>query len=260
MIPPATELRGRVCWVTGAGSGIGRAIALALGAAGCRVALTGRSLGSLQETEAAIREAGGLALAAAADVADEARLAGAHRAILAAWGPVEILVNNAGWNVPRRHWRQLDPATAHALIGTNLTGPVLANLLVLPAMRERGVGTLVHIGSITASAIYTLPGPLYTATKHALRAMSATLNAEEGIFGIRSVCIHPGEVDTPIIDRRPVKPSAEERAKLLRPEDVAAAVMFCLQMPPHACVAELTIVPTDNAFVRADAHLAAARP
>jgi NADP-dependent 3-hydroxy acid dehydrogenase YdfG len=253
-------LHGRICWVTGAGSGIGRAIAIALGAAGCRVALTGRSLEPLQQTETAIRDAGGMALAAAADVADEARLDGAHRAILAAWGAVEVLVNNAGANVQRRHWRQLDSAGARNLIGANLTGPVLASLLVLPEMRARRAGTLVHIGSIAATGIYTLTGPIYTATKHALRAMSATLNAEEGIHGIRSVCIHPGEVDTPILDRRPTPPSPEERARLLRAEDIAAAVLFCLRMPPHACVSELTLVPTDNAFQRAEANAAAARP
>ncbi len=254
-----TGLDGQVAWVTGAGSGIGRAVALALAGAGCRVGLTGRSLEPLRQTEAMIRDVGGLALAAAADVADEARLAGAHRAVLATWGPVDVLVNNAGWNVARRHWRQLDAASAQLLLGINLAGPVLANLLVLPAMRERRAGTLVHIGSITATAIYTLAGPLYTVTKQALRAMSLTLNAEEGINGIRSVCIHPGEVDTPILDRRPSPPSAEDRAKLLRPEDVAEAVLFCLRLPPQACVSELTLVPTDNGFQRADAHAAAAR-
>ena len=252
-------LDGRVAWVTGAGSGIGRAVALGLAGAGCRVGLTGRSLEPLQQTEALVRDAGGLALTAAADVGDQARLAGAHRAILAAWGSVEILVNNAGWNVARRHWRQLDASAVQSLIGTNLTGPMLASLLVLPAMRERRAGTLVHIGSITATAIHTIAGPLYTATKHALRAMSATLNAEEGIHGLRSVCIHPGEVDTPILDRRPSPPSQEDRKVLLRPEDVAEAVLFCLRMPAHACVAELTLAPTDNAFHRAHAHAAAAR-
>ncbi len=247
-------LAGQVAWVTGAGSGIGRAIAVALAGAGCKVALTGRSLDTLGETEALVRGAGGLALVAAADVADPARLGGAHRAVLAAWGKVDILVNNAGWNLPRRHWRQLTPETVQQMIATNLSAPMLATLLVLPAMREKRSGLLVHIASLSATTIYPVSGPSYTATKYAVRAMSATLNAEEGIFGIRSVCINPGEVDTPMLARRPRQHTAEERGKMLQPEDVAQAVLLCATLPPRACVSELTILPTDNAAHRAEAY------
>jgi NADP-dependent 3-hydroxy acid dehydrogenase YdfG len=89
--------------------------------------------------------------------------------------------------------------------------------------------------------------------------MSATLHAELGIHGIRSVCINPGEVDTPLLARRPRQPTAEERARILQPEDVAQAVLFCATLPPRACVTELTLVPTDDPFYRAEATAIAAR-
>jgi NADP-dependent 3-hydroxy acid dehydrogenase YdfG len=131
---------------------------------------------------------------------------------------------------------------------------MLATLLVLPAMRERKSGLLVHIASLSATGIYPVSGPSYTATKYAVRAMSATLNAEEGIFGIRSVCINPGEVDTPMLARRPRQHTAEERAQMVQPQDVAQAVLFCATLPARTCISELTIVPTDNASYRAEAH------
>jgi NADP-dependent 3-hydroxy acid dehydrogenase YdfG len=252
-------LAGRVAWVTGAGTGIGRASALALAGAGAGVALTGRTLAPLEETASLIRTTGGTALVVAADVTDPAAVTAAHAAVLAGLGEVHLLVNNAGWNETRRHWRQLTPETAQRLIAGNLTAPVLVTLAVLPAMRARGEGVLVHIASISATMIYPASGPIYTAAKFGARAMSATLNAEEGIHGIRSICINPGEVATPILDRRPVPPSAAARAIMAQPEDIAAAVLFCATLPARVCVTELTITPTDPTHFRADAHAIAAR-
>ena len=252
-------LEGQVAWITGAGTGIGRAVAVALAGGGARVALTGRNLETLGETEAAVRGAGGQALVAAADVGDQARMDGAHRAIRAAWGDVDLLVNNAGFNLTRRHWHQLTPEAVAESMATNLAGPILATLLVLPAMRARQSGLLVHIASVSATGIFVVSGPIYSAAKHGVRAMSATLNAEEGINGIRSVCINPGEVDTPLLKRRPRQLTPEELEKILQPEDVAQAVLFCATLPKRACVSELTLVPTDNAFYRAEATVIAAR-
>jgi NADP-dependent 3-hydroxy acid dehydrogenase YdfG len=252
-------LAGRVAWVTGAGSGIGRAIAIALAQAGATVALTGRTVGKLDETAALVRDGGGATLVAPADVSDAAAVVLAHAAIVAALGDPHILVNNAGWNERQRHWRELTPEAAERLVNINLTAPILCTLAALPAMRQRKDGILVHIASLSATGIFPVSGPIYTAAKYGARAMSATLNAEEGINGIRSICINPGEVETPILDKRPVPLTAEQRALMVQPQDVAEAVVFCVSLPARSCVTELTITPTDNSFYRAEARAIARR-
>ena len=248
------ELAGRVVWITGAGTGIGRALALAFAAAGCRLALTGRSRETLAETLEIVEARGGSAMLALADVSDGHEVTAAHRQVTEALGDVEILVNNAGTNTARRAWRDLSPTDMAHLLDVNLKGPFLCSLAVLAGMRERREGTLIHIVSNAAVGIFSVSGPAYTASKHGARAMSATINAEEGIHGIRSVCINPGEVATPILDKRPRPPTAEERAIMVQPEDIAEAAVFAAGLPARTCMAEMTITPTDNAFYRETAR------
>ena len=252
------DLSGRVCWITGAGTGIGRAMAVAFAAAGCRLALTGRSRETLIETKGLVEAAGGSVMLAPADVADGPAVTRAHADITQALGEVDILVNNAGTNTPRRTWRQLAADDMARMVDVNLKGPFLCSLAVLGSMRERRAGTLIHVVSNASTGIFSVAGPVYTASKHGARAMSATLNAEEGIHGIRSICINPGEVETPILDKRPQPPSAADRALMVQPEDVAAAAVFAASMPARTCLAEILITPTDNNFYRASAQRIAA--
>ena len=244
------DIAGQAVWITGAGTGIGRAMAVAFARAGCRVAITGRRKEMLDETAALAPGA----IPIPADVADAEAVAAAHQAVVQALGDVGILINNAGTNATRRHWKDLSPADMAAVVDVNLKGPFLCTLAVLPAMRARRRGLLIHTISNAATGIYAVAGPTYTASKHGARAMSATLNAEEGIHGIRSVCINPGEVETPILDTRPRPPSAEDRALMVQPEDVAAAALFAARLPPRTCLAEMLITPTDNNFHRAAAR------
>ena len=253
------NLTGKIAWVTGAGSGIGRAVAIALARAGARVALSGRRVAALEETAALVREAGGAALLAPCDVSSAGSVQLAHGMIADALGEPHILVNNAGWNERFRHWRELTPDAAERLVDINLSGPILCTLAVLPAMRRRRDGLLVHIASVSGTGIFLASGPIYTAAKFGARAMSHTLNAEEGINGIRSICINPGEVATPILDKRPVAIPPEDRLIMVQPEDVAAAVVYACSQPPNVCIAELTIQPTDNNFFRAEARAIASR-
>lgn len=252
------DLTRRVVWITGAGTGIGRSMALAFAAAGCRVAITGRTEATLTETERMVRDAGGEVLAVPADVTDASAVTQAHAAVVAAFGDPDILCNNAGGNTKRRHWADLQPGDMASVVDVNLKGPFLCTLAVLPAMRAKRAGMVIHTASVAGTGIFAVTGPSYTAAKHGARALSATLNAEEGIHGIRSVCINPGEVATPILDSRPRPPTAEERSIMVQPEDIAAAAVFAARMPPRTCMAEMTISPTDNAFYRASAHAIAA--
>ncbi len=249
-----TALAGSVAWITGAGSGIGRAIALAFAGAGARVALTGRRADALAETASLIREGGGEALEIPADVTSADAVAAAHRQLVAQLGDPRILVNNAGGNARRRHWNQLSPDDMGWVLDVNLRGPFLCSLAVLPAMRKRRDGLLIHIASLAGTGTFTVAGPAYGAAKHGARAMSASINAEEGIHGIRSVCINPGEVATPILDTRPNPPPPEERAIMIQPEDVAACALFAASLPPRTCLADMIVVPTDSQQNRAVAQ------
>ncbi|MGC8469425.1 MAG: SDR family oxidoreductase [Acetobacteraceae bacterium] len=248
---------GLCVWVTGAGSGIGRAIALGFAAEGARVALTGRRLEPLAATRAMAAEPERLLLVPA-DVADAEQVAAAHAGVVAGFGDPAILVNNAGLNVPARHWRDLDPAGTAAVIDADLKGPFLCSRLVLPAMRRAGGGTLIHIASQSGVAIHPVAGAAYGAAKHGVVAMSALLNAEEGVHGIRSVCICPGEVATEILDTRPRPPDASARARMAQPEDVAACALFAAALPARVVVSDLVLAPTDDVFWREEARAIAA--
>ena len=195
------SLDGKVAWITGAGSGIGRACAVAFARAGARVALTGRRLPPLEETAVLTGAPAGDVVIAPADVSDAAAVAAAHAKIVAALGDPLVLVNSAGGNVKQRHWGNLAPASASEVIDLDLKAMFYCTLAALPAMRARGDGRIVHIASQAGVSLTPITGPSYMAAKHAVVALSRSLNAEEGIHGIRSSCLSPGEVETPILTR-----------------------------------------------------------
>ena len=234
-------------WVTGAGSGIGRATAIAFAKAGARVALTGRRMEALEASAAMIGDA---ATVVQADLGDAAAVAQAHAAVVAALGPVDVLVNNAGGNTKNRYLHELGGEGMAAVVGINLAAPFLCAMAVLPGMRAKGGGTLIHIASVSGVSLFPAAGAAYGATKAGVRMMSEHINAEEGIHGIRSICINPGEVATEILDKRPRPPSAADRMLMLQAEDIAAAAVFAAGLPGRATVADMTIMPTDNQFWR----------
>lgn len=250
-------MSGRIAWITGAGSGIGRAVAVALAGAGYRLALTGRREEPLRETAAL---AGQDALILPADLTDAAAVEAAARQIEARLGGVDLLVNNAGSNVPRRHWHQLGAAEVRTLVDANLTAPFLTSLAVLKGMREKGGGLIIQIASVAGKGSSAVSGPGYIAAKSGFVALSASLNAENGIHNIRSTCICPGEVETPILDKRPVPVPAEERARMLQPEDIAATVLFVANLPDRVCMNEIVVTPTWNRFQAPAAQAVAAIP
>lgn len=248
------SLAGKTAWVTGAGTGIGRAVAIALAREGMRVALTGRREAPLRETTSMLGRDDAIVLPGdLTDADDVTRMAASLRDS----GP-DILVNNAGVNLKRRYLHQLDAAAIRQIVDGNLTAPFLTTTAVLPAMRARGGGLIVQIASMAGKQVSFLSGPGYTAAKHGFVALSAAVNQEQGIHGIRSTCICPGEVATPILDQRPVPPSAEERARMLQPEDLAAMVVFVAKLPPHVCISEMLTSPTWNRNIVPQAQAVAA--
>lgn len=253
------SLDGTIVWITGAGSGIGQACAVAFAAAGARVALTGRRQDALEDTAALIGQSG-QTLVVPADLLRPEEIVRAHRTVMAGFGDPGILVNNAGGNIGPRHWKDLSVEDAAMVIDLDLKVPFACSLAVLPAMRERRQGTLIHVSSVAAVSFNTVSGASYTAAKQGVLGMSDSINAEEGIHGIRSICVCPGEVETPILDTRPSPPTEAERALMAQPEDIAAAILMCASLPQRVCVTRLVIEPTDSGFSRAAAERVARLP
>jgi NADP-dependent 3-hydroxy acid dehydrogenase YdfG len=239
-------LKGKVAWVTGAGTGIGLAGAQALAEAGAVVVMSGRRADVLEAEAGRIRDKGGRAETEVLDVSDADAAARVAMAILGRHGRVDILVNSAGLNVPTRFWKNQTIPGWNEVIRVNLDGSYYCIAAVLPAMRERKDGLIINISSWSGKFDTYMTGPAYNAAKHGVVAMTAHLNEEECINGIRACAICPAEVATPIMDRRPVPPSAEDRARMLQPDDLGRTIRFVAEMPPHACVNEILISPTWN--------------
>jgi NADP-dependent 3-hydroxy acid dehydrogenase YdfG len=244
--PPST-LKDRVAWITGGGSGIGLAGAIELARAGAHVVISGRSAETLKRAEKELRGAGS-GEAISLDVADQKEVARAAQAIHKRHGRIDILVNSAGINVPKRHFSNVSVEGWDQIVAINLSGMFYCCHAVLPVMRERRDGIVINISSWFGRYANPLAGPGYSATKHAVNALTEQLNIEECANGIRATAILPGEVATPILEKRPVPPPPEERARMLQPEDLARAIVFIATLPPRACVNELIISPTWNRF------------
>ena len=235
------RLEGKTAWVTGAGSGIGRAIAISFAAEGAKVALTGRRVAPLEETAKMI---GSAAVIVPADLTDEKQVAAALAKVESSLGGPDILVNNAGVNLPKRYLHQLTPEAIRSLVDGNLTAPFFTSVAVLPGMRKRGGGHIIQIASMAGKNISFLSGPGYTAAKHGFVALSQSINQENGIHNIRSCCICPGEVATDILKNRPEPVPQEDIERLLQPEDLAAMALFVATMPERANITEMLVTPT----------------
>jgi NADP-dependent 3-hydroxy acid dehydrogenase YdfG len=244
----SNRLAGKSCLVTGAGSGIGLAIARSFLQEGARVAITGRAEAKLE------RAAGELGapdrvLYRAADVTDVAQVGALVQQIAKQWGPVEILVNNAGINTKTRTFRELTPEIFEELVRVNLEGAFYCMHAVLPAMLERQDGVIINISSVAGKRALPLSGAAYAASKFGLTALGLCLGAEEKDTGIRVCNIYPGEVDTPLLTVRPQPLSKEHREKILQPEDIAAAALFVATLPPRVSIPELVIKPTTQLYL-----------
>ena len=239
-------LHGKVAWITGAGSGIGEASAHALADAGAYVVLSGRRRQNLDQVVRAIVAAGGRAEAAQLDVADAVATQVVADDIATRLAGVDIFFANAGLNIPNRTTRSLTPEAFDAVIGINLNGVMYGILAVLPQMRPKGAGTIIINSSWAGRFPSGRTGSAYNAAKHALVALSHTVNMENGMDGIRCCLLMPGGVNTPILQARPNPPSADRLATLLQPEDFGSLVRYISEAPPHVCFNEIVIAPTKN--------------
>jgi NADP-dependent 3-hydroxy acid dehydrogenase YdfG len=231
-------LSGKVALVTGAGRGIGRAIALAFAAEGAAVALAARSRADLAGVAAEIRERGGRALAVPTDVTQDGAVEALVEQALSDLGRLDVLVTSAG-TASFGTVADSKPGDWDAMLTLNLRAVMVCCRAVLPAMLRQRSGTIINVGSIASKR--ALPGSaVYTATKTAVDAFSRVLAEELRPHGVRVGVLVAGAVDTPLWDTLGGSPPRE---KMLRPEDVARAALLMAALPPHASLEELTLLP-----------------
>lgn len=234
-------LDGAAAIVTGAGTGIGSAIAAALHDAGAAVTLVGRRAEPLADV--AGRLGADRVRVRPCDVSDRDAVQAAFRDAAQAHGPATILVNNAGINTNPRSVAEVSLPDWDRTVAVDLSGVFYCVRAALPAMRAAGGGTIVNVASTAGRWGSSLAGAAYSAAKHGVVGLTSVINDEESRHGIRCTAILPGEVETPILEQRPEPVSAERRRAMLQPEDVAAAALLAATLPDRACITELVIKP-----------------
>jgi NADP-dependent 3-hydroxy acid dehydrogenase YdfG len=241
------RLAGKVAVVTGGGSGVGRATALLFLKEGAQVVIAGRSAEKLAAV-AAEANAGDALRTVPADVSRAADCQNLIAAATAAFDRVDILVNNAGTNIKDRTIRELTPASWDMMIGANLHGAFYCTKAVLDQMFARKDGVIVNVVSVAGKRANPLGGAAYVAGKFGMGGLGMVLSNEEKDSGVRVSNVYPGEIDTPILSARPRPVTEEQRAVILKPEDVADAILFVATLPPRVSVPELVIKPTAQMY------------
>ena len=233
----------RVAVITGAGSGVGRATAIALAKQGWRLALLGRRRDALDETARLAALKPDEVLVLPCDIGRLEQVQEMARAVFEKLKAVEVLVNAAGTNAPQRALEVLSLEDYHAMIDTNLHGAYYCVQAFLPHMRERRSGTIVNVVSDAGKQASPKAGPAYVMSKFGLAGLTQSINAEERGHGVRACAIFPGDIDTPLLDRRPAPPTAEARAKMMQAEDIAECALLAINLPPRTIVEEILVRP-----------------
>jgi len=240
-----TAFAGKVVWMTGAGTGIGKAGALMFAQEGAAVALIGRRRDKLDEVAAEIQALGGTAAVEALDVADRKKVGKAGERLLKRLGRVDILVNNAGLNVVNRRLNEITAEDWDYILAVNLTGAFNMVQAAMPTMRNQKDGLIINIASTAAKRVSGVAGIAYSASKFGMLGMSLSLTQEAWKFGIRACCLCPDDVNTPIMARRKVKYPPEVLEQFIQPEDLAETMRFVALMPRRTSIPEMVIYPTN---------------
>ena len=234
--------------VTGASSGIGEAIAACFAREGAKVVTWGRNLDKLERARCRIDDASERLLPRLVDVADQDAVQTATSDAIEVLGGVDILVNNAGINVAKRALSELSAEDFDSILQVNLNGVFYCIHAVLPHMRSRGAGLIITVSSVAGVRASVLGGAAYSASKFGASALSQVVGIEEAENGIRSCLLCPGEVNTPILDDRAIRPTPDACAAMLQPEDLAQAALFLATLPPRATVPEMVLTPSTHKY------------
>ena len=238
------ELNQRICIITGGGSGIGKATAIALAFEGAIVHLVGRTLSKLEDVKEIIEKTDGRSLCHNVNITDEAAVNSMVASIADTYGKIDLLINNAGHSSPHRRLLTTTHEEIQAVIDSNLVGTIHCTKAVVPHMVSMKEGTIINVSSIAGIAPSPLGGMIYSAAKAAIINFTGFLNKDLENTGIRSSVIIPGEVNTPILDNRPTPPSRDARDTMVTAEDTADAILMIVKLPQRANIPELQIRPT----------------
>jgi len=238
------DISEKIALVTGAGTGIGQAIAMDLAKAGAIVLICGRRKEPLDQTIRAFPNSK-KGKSYAVDLTDPSDTENLAAKITAKYGAIDILVNNAGFSSKVRSARFVDSTEWQSVMDVNTHGPVILTRALLPAMIEKERGDVVMISSLAGLRPNVMAGAAYSAAKAAARAYMEVLYSEVRRYGIRCTTIFPGEVDTAILDHRALPPDTAARSSMMQPGDISSVVMTALQLPQRATVLELSIGATE---------------
>ena len=235
------NLKNKIAWITGAGSGIGENAAIKLSALGMKVILSGRDKNKLKLTADKCKNETSIK---PLDVANNKKVEQTLKEIIEKYKNIDVLINSAGINVEQRDWDVINKNDWDNIFQTNVNGLFYCCKSVLPYMKVKQDGLIINISSWAGKEVSLLSGVTYTSSKHAVNAMTETINMKYCNLGIRACALCPGEVATPILDKRPKKLSIEQKNKMLQPDDLGDTIAFLCQMPKHVCINQLIISPT----------------
>ncbi|RCK77317.1 MAG: 3-oxoacyl-[acyl-carrier protein] reductase [Ignavibacteriae bacterium] len=232
------QLSGLTAVVTGAGRGIGRAIALALGSEGCNLVLISRTISQLEETASLINNKNLRIECIKGDISKESDVNLIHKKVIDKFGDIDILVNNAGVGYFKKNVIEMDVKEYDEMFDINMRGLFLITKTFLPAMIRKNNGDIVNISSLAGrNAIEG--GAVYAATKWAVIGFSRSLMLEVRKHNIRVITVCPGSVNTTFSD------SGQNRISIPQPEDIARVVIDALLMPRNVMVSEIDVRPTN---------------
>lgn len=240
------RLEGQVCIITGGGSGIGRGAALTMAEEGATVVIIGRTASKLASVEAeiAITEVSGTTVSYTLDVSDYNAVEAMVADVLEKFGRIDVLVNNAGHSSHNRRLLNTTPEEVRSVIDSNLIGTFFCTQAVVPAMLKAKSGTIINISSLAAVTPGPFSGFAYGAAKAGVINFTEFLNADLRNTGIRASVVVPGEVATPILDKRPIPPDAEARTLMVDVDETSAAILLIATLPQRSNIPELVIRPT----------------
>lgn len=239
------SISGQVVVIVGASSGIGRAAAVLFAREGSKVVAAARREDRLQSLKDELEKEQRTITVRRADASIVDEMQQLAQETIKQFGRIDVLVVASGINTPDRSMERLTPQIWDSLINVNLNGAFYATHAILPSMRSAGSGHLIYVSSVSG-VMADVSGAAYQASKRGLIGMAHAIRMEEKKNGIRTSVICPGLVNTELLEKRPVRPSAEELANALLPEDVAETILHVAKLPPRASIPELLLMPASQ--------------
>ena len=238
------KLKDQVCIITGGGSGIGKDAAIKMAQEGANVLIVGRTESKLESVISEIKSIGETAARYTLDVSDYNAVQKMVDDVQEKFGRIDVLVNNAGHSSHNRRLLNTTPEETRSVVDSNLIGTFFCTQAVVPTMLKANSGTIINISSLAAVTPGPFSGFAYGAAKAGVINFTEFLNNDLRNTGIRASVIIPGEVATPILDKRPIPPDSDARTMMVDVAETSAAILLIATLPPRSNIPEMVIRPT----------------